>query len=349
MGNTILPPYPVEMCIVLLSSAHPDYPFILLSNRDEFLNRPTASVHWWDFPNEHVLGGRDLQRKERGTWLAITKQGRIAALTNFREEGDTYVAKDKSRGAMVNAYLTSPPHEREASQAFAKRLINDVGVNDVGGFSLVFGELRAQQADGSRHGLSILSNRSASADDLVSILSKPGETHGLSNSHFGDTSWPKVVHGEKLLKQAIDNSVMQKSNEDNFIDDLFNILSLDTLPKRKTGEDWDTYVRQMRNSILIPPVGGTSVNTKSASEVATGISKVAQTSSGYDTPDHPPTNGQVKVGEESYGTQKQTVILVSKEGKVVFVERTLYDPKGMRLEGKDGEKWVEFEIEGWEG
>ena len=30
------------MCIALLSTSHPLYPFIFLSNRDEFLNRPTA-------------------------------------------------------------------------------------------------------------------------------------------------------------------------------------------------------------------------------------------------------------------------------------------------------------------
>lgn len=145
------------MCIALLSTSHPQYSLILLSNRDEFLDRPTAPAHWWEPPNSHVLGGRDLQRPEKGTWLGLSKDGRIAVLTNFREEGQE-VASEKSRGAMVNAYLSSPPGDRESDEEFARRLVEDVGINDVGGFSLVFGRLHSSSADGSSSsGLSILS------------------------------------------------------------------------------------------------------------------------------------------------------------------------------------------------
>ena len=339
------------MCIVLISTAHPDYPFILLSNRDEFLDRPTAHVDWWDPPNQHVLGGRDLQHKERGTWLAITKQGRIAALTNFREEGDDRKRKDKSRGGIVNAYLTSPPEERESSQAFAHRMVHHVGVHDVGGFSLLFGELRAPK-NGSQPGLSILSNRSASSDSLTTIARDPGETHGLSNSHFGDKSWPKVVHGERLLNQAIQANVTRaykqrdaietpterEDSNEKFVKSLFAILSIDLLPQRQQGEGWDTYVRQMRNSILIPPVGGPAVVDKPGDLVASA------SVNGTATSDH----GDVQVGEGSYGTQKQAIILVDKNGKVTFVERTLYDESRRPTEGSDRERVVEFEIEGWD-
>ena len=335
---------PIRMCILLLSIAHPLYPLILLSNRDEFLNRATANADWWDAPNQHILGGRDLERKECGTWLAITKQGRIAALTNFREEGDERKTKDKSRGGMVNAYLTSPPEKHEKPQEFARRLIEDVGVNDVGGFSMLFGELRApskgKDREGERFpGLSILSNRSASAEDLTTIATKPGETHGLSNSHFGDSSWPKVVLGENLLKEAIEADGQSNSHDQqSFIERLFSILSVDKLPKRREGEDWDTYVRQMRNSILIPPVGGPVVNHEPADRLASA--------SGYDTPDHANVHVRAEVG--GYGTQKQTVILVDQSGRVKFAERTLYSEHGRRLEDRDGERVFEFQIEEWE-
>lgn len=328
------------MCIALLSTAHPLYPFILLSNRDEFLDRATINANWWDSPNEHVLGGRDLQRKERGTWLAITKQGRIAALTNFREDGDQHKTKDKSRGGIVNAYLTSPPEKRESSQEFARRLIDDFGVNDVGGFSMLFGELRApKKEDGTFSGLSILSNRSASAESLTTIATKPGETHGLSNSHFGDMSWPKVVHGEQLLRQAIEADISRSGSQDHFVQSLFDILSVDALPKRREGEDWDTYVLQMRNSIFIPPVGGPAVDSNPADKLASA------SRSGYDTPDH--ANVEVRTEAGGYGTQKQTVILVDRGGKVKSVERTLYDESGRRMQSNEGEKAYEFEIEGW--
>lgn len=333
------------MCIILLSTAHPDYPFILLSNRDEFLNRETANAGWWDAPNEHVLGGRDLQRAERGTWLGVTKQGRLAALTNFREDNDHLKAKDKSRGGIVNAYLTSPPDTQESPQEFAHRLINGFGVNDVGGFSLIFGELRAPK-DGAFPGLSILSNRSRSADHLDTIATKPAETHGLSNSHFGDTSWPKVVLGEQLLENAIRTHIERTDKSDpasqkDFVDSLFSVLSVDKLPKRREGEDWDTYTRQMRNSILIPPVGGPAVDKKPADRIAAA----AKSRSGYDTPDH--ANVEVSTEGVGYGTQKQTVILVDRNGKATFVERTLYDDQGRRMHGDDGERRFEFEIEEW--
>lgn len=335
------------MCIVLLSTAHPAYPFILISNRDEFISRPTATANWWDSPHQHVLGGRDLERKERGTWLGITKQGRIAALTNFREEGAEKV-KDKSRGGIINAFLTSPPTQRETPQEFAGRLIHDVGVNDVGGFSMLFGELRpASPKTGTFPGLSILSNRSASAESITQIATNIGETHGLSNSHFGDTSWPKVVHGEELLRRAVQNNVEQcergEDDESGFIKTLFDVLSVDALPRRKEGEGWDTYVLQMRNSILIPPVYGPSVDNKAAPDIATADA----TTNGIAKLNVSDDQQLAAVAPGSYGTQKQTVILVDQEGRVVFTERTLYGERGNATPGKEGERRFEFDIEGW--
>jgi uncharacterized protein with NRDE domain len=133
------------MCISVFSTAHPEYPFIIISNRDEFITRPTKRADWWDSPNEHVLAGRDLKRVEKGTWLGITKQGRFAVLTNFREEGvDENGAK--SRGGMINTFLTVPPETEETDDHFVQRLLNEVGIHDVGGFTLLFGELRAPRS-----------------------------------------------------------------------------------------------------------------------------------------------------------------------------------------------------------
>jgi hypothetical protein len=49
----------IEMCTALISTAHPEYSLLLLSNRDEFLGRPTAFVQRWEAPYDQVLGGQD--------------------------------------------------------------------------------------------------------------------------------------------------------------------------------------------------------------------------------------------------------------------------------------------------
>ncbi|HET8963390.1 MAG TPA: NRDE family protein, partial [Chitinophagales bacterium] len=70
------------MCLINFAfKYHSDYPLIVVANRDEFYNRPTAPLHWWeDKPN--ILAGRDL--KDGGTWMGISKSGKFAALTNYR-------------------------------------------------------------------------------------------------------------------------------------------------------------------------------------------------------------------------------------------------------------------------
>ncbi len=73
------------MCLILLAyDVHPEYRLILAANRDEFYDRPTLPMAFWeDHPD--ILAGRDL--KGGGTWLGITRSGRFAAITNYREPG----------------------------------------------------------------------------------------------------------------------------------------------------------------------------------------------------------------------------------------------------------------------
>ena len=80
------------MCLILFAhKVHPSYPLVLAANRDEKYVRATAAAAFW---NDHpqIYGGRDLEKG--GTWLGITREGRIAAVTNFR---DGYAAKNSTR------------------------------------------------------------------------------------------------------------------------------------------------------------------------------------------------------------------------------------------------------------
>jgi len=338
------------MCITIVSTAHPSYPLILINNRDEFLERPTAVAHWWNSPDAHVLGGRDQQREAQGTWLGITKQGRLASLTNYREEGQAGVSGTKSRGAIVNAFLQTPNDSTEQPEQFAKRLVEEVGVHDVGGFSLVFGQLKAPKPDGRRDGLAIVSNRTLDARGINYIAQTHGQIHGISNSHFGDLTWPKVVHGEALLRQLIHSHTVRESTEEDLIIRLFDLLSIDTLPRMQQGEDWNNYIRQLRNSIFVPKIGGPQeTNGQPADGIASANpNQVNGNSTTHNTYNNNQNTATASNGPSgAYGTQKQTVILVDNQGHVTFIEKTLYDHNAQPTREPENTRAYYFDIDGW--
>ena len=92
------------MCLIIFSyKTHTKYPLIIAANRDEFYERQTAPAVFWD-DAPYLLAGRDLQ--EGGTWLGITRSGRLAALTNYRDPA-SLKAGAPSRGGMVLVTTTS--------------------------------------------------------------------------------------------------------------------------------------------------------------------------------------------------------------------------------------------------
>lgn len=167
------------MCLLFhCRDADEKLPFILLANRDEFYERPTRAAEFWS-ENPEVLAGRDLRR--HGTWLGITRTGRWAALTNFREP--SRASFERSRGDIVRDYLTGDCSARD----FAARL--EGIANEYDGFNLLFG---------NRDESLWLSNRGGSLQTL-----EPG-VYGLSN-HLLETPWPKVAHGKRTLRAELEN------------------------------------------------------------------------------------------------------------------------------------------------
>ncbi|KAK8169684.1 NRDE protein-domain-containing protein [Phyllosticta citrichinensis] len=321
------------MCIAIVTTAHPDYPFILLNNRDEYLRRPTAPAQWWAPPHDHVLGGYDLHRPAHGTWLGITRQGRLAVLTNFREEG-VVICEEKSRGAIPNAWLKLPPTSTETTADFGQRLVEEEQVKGVGGFSLLYGRLQDVVQKRHEDGLAILSNRTPDVHGLIWVAGEPGETHALSNSHYGDNSWPKIVRGKEATKAAVEASVAAGETRDQLLERLFGVLSQDSLPKHRSGEAWEVYLRQLRNSIFIPDIGreGDGIVAKPTEEMSfakNGDETATTAASGI------------------YGTQRQSLVLVDRDGNVTFVERSLFDAQGRPIERGKGDQKFEFQIEGW--
>ena len=77
-----------------------DCPLLLVANRDEFYARPSAALHAW--AGAPIVAGRDLQAG--GTWLGVSRSGRMAALTNYRHPA-MMRSDAPSRGELVSGFL----------------------------------------------------------------------------------------------------------------------------------------------------------------------------------------------------------------------------------------------------
>ncbi|EDN05030.1 DUF833 domain-containing protein [Histoplasma capsulatum] len=319
------------MCIALISTAHPCYPLILIDNRDEFLHRPTAPAYWWPGDKSHVLGSRDLAREVHGTWLGVTKQGRIAVLTNYREDTDKPVVGVRSRGSIVNSFLELPPDSTVTAKEYAEDLISGGDAQLAGGFSLVCGNVRGP--------LAVVSNRVSAADGIEWIANEKGQTVGLSNTVFGDRSWRKIVDGERLLKEAIDASVKLGECEDALVQRLLELLSRDTLPRLREGGNLETYINLLRESIFIPVIGDDAEIEHTVDEVcASKLQGKVDVVANGPTDHHEYMRGL-------YGTQTQTVVLVHESGRVKYFERTLYNDQAEQIKIGEGDRTFEFTVE----
>ena len=319
------------MCIALISTAHPRYKLILIDNRDEYLNRPTAAASWWPAPHSDVLGGRDLLRDIQGTWLGITRSGKIAVLTNYREDTPPNPAAI-SRGAIIRKFLTE---DVGPIDDFVKNIVNTGIARDAGGFSLVCGQVGEQ--------LAIISNRAADQSEVLWIAGDVIQTIGLSNAAFNDRSWKKVTMGEEMMLQVIQTSAPSFDSEDQLLDRLLRLLNQDTLPRQGdlVQGGLETYITELRNTICVPPLGRKSM--AGLDEQGMRAAKAAETVQVFD--DRSNYQPQRLGVDGVYATQKQTVILIDHEDNVRFCERTLFDEKSDKLPPGQSDVDVKFKLQ----
>ena len=232
---------------------------------------------------------------------------------------------------MVNAFLTQPGDSSVTTENFVRSLMEGEGLKGIGGFSLVCGIVGEP--------LAVISNRTPSADEVVWIMSKTGETVGLSNTTFADRSWTKVTRGEKMMAEAIEKNVAAQGSKDSLMQTLLSILSDDTLPRTTTGQSWESQVKELRKSIFIPAVGVEGAGNESREDLAAASSKESV------SVEKPKGQESKKDGfSGGYGTQKQTVVIVSNEGRVTFMERTIYDVDGQEVSEEERDRVFEFDI-----
>jgi len=165
------------VCLIVFSLGHhPGYPLVIAANRDESYDRPAESIAFWGGA-PHIAGGRDL--RAGGTWLGITRQGRWAALTNFRR-AKSWRDDAPSRGHLVSDFLMGDLSPMAYLESLLPR------AHAFNGFNLLVGD---------RTGVWYFSNRDGELRHV-----EPG-IHGLSN-HLLDTPWPKVVMAKQALREV---------------------------------------------------------------------------------------------------------------------------------------------------
>ncbi len=104
------------MCIIFLYiNSNPsigEYKIILVNNRDESYSRPTKLAHFWE--DGQILGGMDVQKtREGGTWLAVSREGKISSLLNVFQPTAEFFSDRASRGFLVVNFLKSPQKGQE--------------------------------------------------------------------------------------------------------------------------------------------------------------------------------------------------------------------------------------------
>jgi uncharacterized protein with NRDE domain len=175
------------MCLLLLAlNRVPGRPWLLLGNRDEFHARPTAPARAWDDAHD-IVGGRDLLAG--GTWLAVHRAGRYAAVTNVRIASPRKAAQ--SRGTLVADFV--------AGQLAPQAYLNAIAVrrDEFGPFNLVVGDAT---------GAGFLS----SIDGVVRPLDEG--VHAFSNGSLED-EWPKMRRLRTSLLALIQERGTQRDTE----------------------------------------------------------------------------------------------------------------------------------------
>ena len=177
------------MCLIAIAvhtSAH--LPIVIAANRDEFYDRPTRSLHLWD-DDRNIAGGRDL--RAGGSWLAVTREGRFAAVTNIR---GIDVLNPRSRGELVGNFVRSNLDPLDYA--------HQIQPDEYPGFHLIAGD-RSRVAH-------VASDAPANLlpDGIFAVRNAPALI-----------DWPKIALAREAMAAALDQSPGQR------VDDLMRFLT----------------------------------------------------------------------------------------------------------------------------
>ncbi|KAM6965056.1 transport and Golgi organization protein 2 homolog [Aplochiton taeniatus] len=249
------------MCIIFFKfdprpASRNAYRLILAANRDELYNRPSKAADFWS-SNSDILSGLDQENgKEGGSWLGISKKGKLAALTNYLEGKPNPDAQ--GRGFLVSSYLT----DNLDSYSYLKKVSAEG--HQYNGFNLLTADFKANEDTvcyygnrGSPEPIRLNSGHSLAICVFVSV-----GIYGLSNSLL-ETPWNKLVHGKRLFTSVVNQSLPS----DSLVQELLNVLNNQELnspdpAQESQGQGYTRPLLQALSAVCVrSPHYGTRTNT----------------------------------------------------------------------------------------
>ncbi|CAN0466584.1 unnamed protein product [Ascophyllum nodosum] len=313
------------------------YKLIVASNRDEWLDRPSAPIHFWKETKSNLLAGRDLTAG--GTWLGVNRSGKFATVTNIPSAWDELVSFAEGQKTSTRATLVSTTIAVAAAAAvIVKRQgggwVLSLGLLCAGIFTASVGlavavtaalrrsrgslvsEFLKGNESAEEYGSRVLKDRWRYAGfNLVLVdsgsawvLSNKGEEavkrlphglYGVSNASL-DTPWTKMLYGKSRVLEVLLRIVADsKLSEDALVDLLMDVLADDSA----CPPPYKSIARSMGKTwhalarVCIPPTALFRWWTMN------GIRSL-------------------------YGTRSSTVVLVDASGRMKVVERNFGDEAG---------------------
>ncbi|OXB42646.1 hypothetical protein B1J92_I10582g [Nakaseomyces glabratus] len=294
------------MCILFATREHPDYELIMISNRDEFLERKTHSTCWHN--DDFILSPYDLARigagqsnDTFGTWTGVNRKGRVATVLNLRicDELDMKrMIGERSRGALPFVFLNDRQGNFEDWDTYAKFCRCYPDIKRTGDFNLFYGDFKE--------------GRYALIDSLGNthpLFSKPGKGYlVISNDihdklhlqsqdiNSGPEEWGKIKKGKQIMEEFVKTNT--NLGKEDVIENCFKLASTNLILDKITEEfDLVKSLGVTKETIYVQPLL---------------------------TPPHEEIGSPLTAGQY-YGTRSQIVLLVDKsKTKATFIERIIY-------------------------
>lgn len=126
------------MCTYVVAiNQHPEFPLIVAGNRDEFFDRPSVPMHYWQ-ASKKILAGID--QVAGGSWFGLREDGRFALVLNYRNLNHPVNLQQNaySRGLLIRDFLQHDEPFEPAVQQLQQAMRQSAGC------SIVVGEISDQ-------------------------------------------------------------------------------------------------------------------------------------------------------------------------------------------------------------